>query len=281
MAAPIPWHPNPEWQPTCILRKVPQVIPSSTTPSLVVTDAGNGYIKMPANPQGPAALVSELVGTMLADWIGLPTFKYALVNASPADLEPVFMDDTDVPAFITMQELGEPWKGTAKELKRLSNPEAISWLVVFDTWVGNVDRYSVRMLHGEQHPHRNDGNVYLSYQTEPKKLKIMAYDHTHCHFALISASPQTEIQGKIDDPAVYGNFPEFSKLIKREIVREAASKLLEFTDAESWRVVETIPDEWLTDPSTRSRLAKFITGRALYVADSIERRLFPQGKLNL
>jgi hypothetical protein len=109
----------------------------------------------------------------------------------------------------------------------------------------------------------------------------MSYDHTHCHFALISASPQTEIQGKIDDPAVYGNFPEFSKLVKRQIVREAASKLLEFTDAESWRVVETIPDGWLTDSSTRSRLAEFVTGRARYVADSIERKLFPQGELNL
>jgi hypothetical protein len=281
MAISIPWHPKPEWRPTYVLRKVPQVIPSSTTPSLVVTDAGNGYIKMPANPQGPAALVSELVGTMLADWFGLPTFKYALVNASPADLEPESTDTEEVPAFITMQESGEPWKGTPKELKRLSNPEVISWLVVFDTWVGNVDRYSVRMQHGELRPHRNDGNVFLSHQTEPKKLKIMAYDHTHCHFALISASPQTEIQGKIDDPAVYGNFPEFSKLIKREIVREAASKLLEFTDAESWRVVEAIPDEWLTDPSTRSRLAEFVTGRALYVADSIEGKLFPQGELNL
>ena len=109
----------------------------------------------------------------------------------------------------------------------------------------------------------------------------MAYDHTHCHFALISTSSQTEIQGKIEDPAVYGNFPEFSKLIQRELVREAATKLLEFTDAESRRVVETIPDEWLTDPSTRSRLAEFVTGRALYVADSIERKLFPQGELKL
>jgi hypothetical protein len=281
MAVPIPWHTNPEWQPTCILRKVPQFIPSSTTPSLVVTDAGIGYIKMPANPQGPAALVSELVGTMLADWFGLPTFKYALVNASPADLETNSTDDTQVPAFITMLELGESWKGTAKELKRLSNPEVISWLIVFDTWVGNVDRYSVRMLHGEQCPHRNDSNVFLSYQTEPKKLKIMAYDHTHCHFALISTSPQSEIQSKIEDPAVYGNFPEFSKLIKREIVREAARKLLEFTDVESWRVVDTIPDEWLTDSSTRSRLAEFAKGRARHVADSVERKLFPQGELNL
>jgi hypothetical protein len=169
----------------------------------------------------------------------------------------------------------------SKELKRLSNPEVISRLIVFDTWVGNVDRYFVRMQHGEPRPHRNEGNVFLSHETEPKRLKITAYDHTHCHFALISASLQTEIQGKIEDPAVYGNFPEFCKLIKRELVREAATKLLEFTDAESRRVVETIPDEWLTDPSTRSRLAEFVTGRALYVAHSIERKLFPQRELNL
>lgn len=80
---------------------------------------------------------------------------------------------------------------------------------------------------------------------------------------------------------MYGNFPEFSKLIKRELVRKAATKLLEFTDEESRRVVETIPDGWLTDLSTRSRIAEFVTGRARYVADSIERKLFPQGELNL
>ena len=131
MAVSIPWHPKPEWKPTCILRKVPQNIPSSTTPSLVVTDVGNGYIKMPVNPQGPAALVSELVGTMLADWFALPTFKYALVNASPADLEPESSDETEVPAFITMQESGEPWKGTSKELKRLSNPEVIRMMAMY------------------------------------------------------------------------------------------------------------------------------------------------------
>lgn len=111
MGISIPWHPKPEWQPTFVLRKVPQVIPSSTTPSLVVTDAGKGYIKMPTNPQGPAALVSELVGTLLADWFSLPTFKYALINASPADLEAKSTDHTEVPAFITMQEQGETWKG--------------------------------------------------------------------------------------------------------------------------------------------------------------------------
>jgi hypothetical protein len=104
MAVSIPWHPKPEWQPTCILRKVPQVIPSSTTPSLVVTDAGNGYIKMPNNPQGSSALVSDLVGTMLADWFALPTFKYALVNAAPADLDPESKEETEVPAFITSQK---------------------------------------------------------------------------------------------------------------------------------------------------------------------------------
>lgn len=208
-------------------------------------------------------------------------FKYALINASPADLEPESMDDAEVPAFITMQEPGEPWKGTAQELKRLSNPEVISWLVVFDTWVGNADRYLERMQHGEPYPHRNDGNVFLSHQTEPNRLKILAYDHTHCHFALISASPQTPIQGKIEDDLLYGNFPEFRKLMNRDLVRKAAAKLLEFTDADCQRIIETIPQAWLTDPATRWQLAEFVKGRALYVADSIERKLFPQGELNL
>ena len=69
-------------------------------------------------------------------------------------------------------------------------------------------------------------DVFLSHHSTPGKLRITAYDHTHCQFALISTSPQSEIESKIGDPAVYGNFPEFKKVIKRQVVRAAAQRMV-------------------------------------------------------
>ena len=66
-----------------------------------------------------------------------------------------------------------------------------------------------------------------------------------------------------------------------QVVRDAAKKLHEFDDTVLQQVVLTIPDEWLSDPTTRSQLADFAKRRAKFVGDSIERKLFPQGELNL
>jgi hypothetical protein len=109
----------------------------------------------------------------------------------------------------------------------------------------------------------------------------MSFDHTHCHFALISASPEIEILGKIQDPAVYGNFPEFKKLLNRKFVRDAALKLLEFTAQEMNQIVGTIPDEWVTDAATRTRISEFAMERATFVGNTIERILFPQAEFDL
>jgi hypothetical protein len=45
----------------------------------VVTDLGAGYLKGLGNPEGPHVLVSELVGTRLANWLGLPTFEFGII----------------------------------------------------------------------------------------------------------------------------------------------------------------------------------------------------------
>jgi len=106
------------WQPLKVLRRIPTVIPSSTSPYHIVTDAGNAFLKMPNNPQGPAAIVSEFIGTQLAAWFGLSTFEYCMMQVCEADLNVDRQDQTDlVMAFVTHEDDGDTWKGSAKELQ--------------------------------------------------------------------------------------------------------------------------------------------------------------------
>ncbi|MBI1311304.1 hypothetical protein GC176_08350 [bacterium] len=267
------------FQPTQVLRTLPTEIPSSTKPLHVVTDAGNGYLKLVGNPQGKPALVSELVSIQLAEWLGLPVFSYAVMDVAEADVDPHSNDVALNPAFITREEPGDPWEGTPQELVKVENVDDLSRLVVLDTWIGNVDRYVVNERRGEQVPHRNDRNLFLSGDASPGKFRAMAYDHTHCHLALIAASPSGDLDGKIEDERIFGLFPEFAKLLDRDAVRATAQRLGELDSVTIEQIVQSVPDEWIVDPAIRERLAEFIERRSDFVSRQIERKLFPQGEL--
>ena len=47
------------------------------------SDGGYYVIKFQNNPQHPRILVNELLGTLLAGWLGLPTAPCAVVEVSP------------------------------------------------------------------------------------------------------------------------------------------------------------------------------------------------------
>lgn len=268
------------WNPTVINRRIPKEIVSSTQPTHVVTDQGNAYVKWPNNLQGPAALSSELLGTKLADWFGLPTFEYSVMSACPADAFADSGDERQVPVFLTKEVEGDTWRGTTKELELLENPEDLSRLVVFDSFVCNSDRYLLMEKNGQKLEHRNDGNVFLSHDAAPKKLRLRVYDHTHCYFAVIDATNRVPTE-KLEDPAVYGLFPEFKGFLDREVIKEAAAKLLELDSELIQSIVDSVPDEWIINSDSRDRWKEFISGRAEFVNKTIERKIFPQGELNL
>ncbi len=262
------------WQPTRVLRRIPTTIPSSTSPYHVVTDAGNAFLKLPNNPQGPMALVSEFIGTQLADWFGLPTFDYCLMQVCEADLDASKQDQSHlVTAFATLENDGDSWKGSAKELQLVENVGDFSRLVVFDTWVGNWDRHSIRSRAGVEHQHRNDGNVFLSNDAASGKLKLIAYDHTHCQFALIASSPNIDIKAKVSDESVYGRFPEFLPFLIRSDIQDSIARLGQMDSATAERIVQTVPTEWLDNTEIRSKLVEFIKSRSEFLCDQIESKL--------
>jgi hypothetical protein len=130
------------WQPN-EFKRVDEVIPSSMYTARIQTDAGPAYIKAMGNPQGPHQLACEYVGTQLAEWFGLPTFDYALMTID-ASVDEIPLKDGKLAesgtAFVTRAAIGHPWGDSDKELDAIVNPEAVSKMVIFDTWTLNCDR---------------------------------------------------------------------------------------------------------------------------------------------
>ncbi len=61
------------------------------------------YLKAIGNPDGPHALVKDLLGTHLAAMLGLPTFDYAVIEVTDLDELPFFRGGNaePEPAFVT------------------------------------------------------------------------------------------------------------------------------------------------------------------------------------
>jgi hypothetical protein len=92
------------------------------------------------------------VGTHVARWFGLSTPDFAILNLTEADEVVLHSGKKAVPgpAFATRAVTGTPWGGSEAELKTLENQEALTRLVVFDTWVLNRDRYFVDPVLGRE-----------------------------------------------------------------------------------------------------------------------------------
>lgn len=267
-----------QWAPTTIYRVIHDPVPSSTSPSLVDTDRGQGFVKVLGNPEGPHALVSEYVGTCLAGWMKLPTFDHAIIQITQED-EIVLTTGQLAqpgPAFITRKEDGESWSGERDELKAVTNIDIVSRLVVFDTWIRNRDRYMQEGLRIR----RNERNVFLSAEGAPSgKVLLKAIDHTHCFSDSNTLSKKLAHIDTIQDSRTYGLFPEFRPFLNRQLLAEALDRLSDLKQSVIEAVVAEVPSEWDLDRQSQDALLDFIVRRAEFVANTIEGRLFPQAEL--
>ena len=248
-----------------------------------MTDAGRAYLKGLGNPEGHHALVCEYVGTHVARLFGLKTLDAALIEIRPCDEIPL-RNGARVgpgPAFVTREIEGHvSWSGKAEQLEAVENTRDLAKLVVFDTWLRNIDRCPP--AGSARHP--NYDNVLLAPITGASgSYSLYAIDHTHC------ISQGREIGawlGGIDcvkDEKVYGMFKQFEKFITKPMIDRVLEELGSLDRGEFRRVVDSVPVEWAFNSDTREVVFNFICDRAAYMADNIVGLLgpacWPQGRL--
>ena len=174
------------------------------------------------NADGPHALAKDFLGTHLAAKLGLPTFDYAVIEITEIDDLPFFKSGKAEPgpAFITRSEYGATWGKDKRLLEKIDNPEAVSGLVVIDTWLRNTDRYYLPSNRV------NLDNVFFSRESsEDDKLSLRAMDFSHAIQYGGELTTRVNSIGKVKDEAVYGFFPEFRKKVTRDSTRHFASIL--------------------------------------------------------
>jgi len=268
-------HAASTWQP----RYIRQFIQHFTTGAgviLVETDQGRGYAKVLGNPAGPHALAREWVCTALARWLGLPTFEYAMINVLPANELPLANGKMAQPgpAFITRAEDGTIWGGTEDDLRKLDNPEAITLLVLCDTWLRNRDRWP-----GLDPGKPNRDNVYFSVEgAAPHCFMLKAMDFSHC----LDRGDLTLRLARIDsvkDDEVYGLFPEFQLYLNQAVMREGIDRLATLSRTFVREIIAEIPREWEVDDSTRDAMLRLICERAEFIKNTICEHLWPQTEI--
>ena len=267
------------WQPKTIRRFV-RSFPTSTCTVLVETDAGPGYLKALGGPEGPHPLACEWVGTQLAKWFGLSTFDFALIQVTPDDEIPFAKGGkaNAGPAFITRAESGETWSGSEKQLGRLANPQDITRLVVFDTWTLNCDRHCRPPEGVDGWPRVRPDNVFLSEEAPAGQMVLKAMDHTCCFTCGRALTKRLGGIDRIRDERLFGLFPEFRPFRDRAQAKQAARDLRGIGRATVVQMAQTIPKEWEVGEEVQDALVDLILDRAVFVADTIEDRLWPQNE---
>jgi hypothetical protein len=268
----VPLHGN-GWNPNTIIRAV-LGLTTATRTVRIETELGEGFLKALGNPEGPHALACEFVGSLAADWLGLKTLDFSLIEVT--DPEEVAFEGQSWaqpgPAFISRAEdMGLTWGGDPQTLSGVSNVQDNNRLVVLDTWIRNCDRYSPdgRRI--------NLKNVFLVQRTQPQRtLELVAMDFTH---AFTCGRPLDRSLGfieRIRDASIFGRFPEFEMHLSREHIAACATRLNEFDMAVAESFIALVPMEWQVNTDTRSVWRKFLVDRAHFTADTIIDRLWPE-----
>lgn len=231
----------------------------------------------------PHKLACELVGTQLAQWLGLQVFEFAILDVKPDDEIPLKSGGLAMPgpAFATRAHRGIEWSGAKRVLGRLENPDDISRLVVLDTWTLNWDRYAPSDMKKRARP----DNVFLSGENATRgRFRLIAMDQTECFADGPELTARISNIPRIQDERVYGLFPAFIQCMNREVVRAASAKLGTMNRSTIKSFTDRIPREWDVNARLRGALSDLIVSRAAFLADRMVSLLapacWPQGELD-
>jgi hypothetical protein len=259
-----------DWKPTRV-RRAGLSEDTSTGVTQVLTDCGWAYCKALGNRQGPHVLACEWVCLRLARWLGLPTFRGAIIHLDEDATFPLpehggrKYHAQSGPCFVTRGTPGRKWDGTPQDLDRLLNPHDVAKLVVFDTWVLNRDRHYPD--YAARRP--NYGNVFFAAEEDvADKFVLVAMDHTHCFDNGVLHARLDNI-GYAKDERLYGLFPEFRPRVSPAGIHTVLDRLRQVERSDVEPILTDVPAEWEVDAQARGACLELIVSRARYLCEAL------------
>lgn len=261
------------WQPSSVDRVI-ETYPTSTRVAKVRTDLGIGFLKGLGNPSGNESLACELVGSELASQMGLKVPPFAIVEL--AGLEIPMKDYGTVnfgPAFVSKEITAVTADGGDTFLRRLTDQADVARLVMFDTWIRNMDRCPPADYFDPE-PRRDN----LLFSPSGQKFTLVAFDHSHC---FVEGELEFGLAGDhfVNDARIYGLFPEFGRYLDEATLRLAAQAIRNVDAAVIEEIVHSIPPDWGPSSIIRTRWADLIFKRGEIVAEQAFEQLVSQAQL--
>jgi hypothetical protein len=269
--------PSGIWKPTRFER-FEASIPTSSECAIVLTDQGRAYAKFMRKSEAPHGLACELIGTSLADALGLKTLDWSVMMATPDDDYELCTSGHIIPgpAFVTRESFGASWDGTEQTLAHVQNPEDIPLLVLLDTWILNCDRYHPTTAHTRC----NRDNVWLE-KSEAASPLLVAYDHTHCLSCGHPLTSALQVIDRVKCDDIFGRFPEFDAFVTRDNIKAALERLARIGDDRIKAIVSSVPRQWGIDTATRDAISKLLVQRKQFLFHAFLSKMFPQEEFGL
>ena len=260
------------WRPTRIKGQNGNATTTSACAVPVETDVGSAFAKTLGGPdEPPRALACDWIGSRLGQLMDLPVPAVAICQLDlPLVLNDKGHQAKQGPAFLSKRvENAEVWDGNEAQLRGLQNPEALAGIMVLDTWILNVDRYSVKEGGAIR---RNVRNVLIELRGgtgRRQKRWVWAIDHTHCltrRDGGAFAVPPDAIDHFKNDNA-FGVFPAFKPLITEASTRPWIDKLGSIEDVSIRGILDVVPPQWEVTANELDALHRLITRRRDYLLD--------------
>jgi len=255
------------WQPMTIHR-IEKVTKSSMWPALVLTDDGEAYVKPMGTNRGPHPIACELVGSLLAQWFGLPVPDFCIMELDKISTEMIIDKGGKAipgPAFASRRiHQAVPWDGSGKSLEKLEKNDIISRLVVFDTWTRNWDRCPPE---GDDR-RTNKDNVLLT--SGNGKLRLWVVDQGECFSHGGELNEQISNIDRTKDKKVYGLFDEFKPFIRKVFLEDSIEMLrkVENSKVVIEGFIKAIPSQWQVSDKACKALNEFVSSRAAFLSDN-------------
>ena len=241
-----------------------------------MTDCGPAIVKYMGNQAGLEALICELVGTELANYVGLVTPDFAVAKMPKLELPShPLLNVKPGPAFYSRWEEATSLSPRSALLSNVRHADEISKLVVFDTWLRNRDRFVDSA--GEEFGYENFDNLLL--RQDKRKVQILVIDHSH---AIVATTIEDELgQGWIDEQKVYGRFLQFAPLVSRRGVRAALEAISKIDVGTIESICERTPREWGMTLALGKQLSMCLVERGAKLGSWLPAALFDQYEMDL